>query len=371
MNFIRSFRAVVRKEFLHITRDPFTLIISIMIPVFQLIIFGYAIDMDVKNIPTAVYDADRRSSSRDFIATLRNTRYFDVREYVDSPVELYEAVRSGRVDVGIQIPPDFSAGMMGRRRTKVLVIIDGSNSTVAGQAMSVMNSMGLWHSMKRRGLESMEYAPVEVRPRMLFNPDLRSANFFVPGLVGLITQLVSVFLTAFAVVRERERGTMEQLLVTPLPRSALILGKLIPYALMAATETSLVLLIMRYVFGVEIRGSLPLLLVLSALFIFTGLGLGMLVSTAAQNQAQAMQLAFMIMLPSVMLSGFVFPRESMPRAIYYVTFLVPLTYYVEILRGIIIRGSDMASLWKDALILGFYGFAVLTLSTLRFRKRLG
>ena len=370
MNFFSSFTSVLVKEFLHIKRDPFTLIITIIIPVFQLMVFGYAIDMDVKDIPTVVYDCDRTQESREFLQSMANTRYFHIKEYVLSDHELHQAIVSGRARVGIKVPPDFSANMMGRRRTSVQLLIDGSDSTVGAQATNIANAIGLWQSMNRSGRASLETMPLEVRSRTLFNPDLKSANFFVPGLVGLIMQIVSVFLTAFAIVRERERGNLEQLLVTPLSRSGFMLGKLIPYGALAFLEICIVLTIMRFVFGVHISGSLVLLLTMCFLFLFTGLGLGILVSTVAQNQAQAMQMAFLIMLPSVMLSGFVFPRESMPTIIYYITFFIPLTYFIEILRGIIIRGAGFADIWNEAAILAFYGLAVLTLSTLRFRKKL-
>jgi ABC transporter DrrB family efflux protein len=370
MNFFASFTSVLVKEFLHIRRDPFTLVITIVIPVFQLMVFGYAIDMDVKDIPTVVYDCDRSAASREFLASMSNTRYFDIKGYVLSDHELKESIVAGRARVGIKVPPDFSANMMGRRRTAVQLVIDGSDSTVGAQAANIANAIGLWQSMNRGGRVTMETMPLEVRSRTLFNPDLKSANFFVPGLVGLIMQVVSVFLTSFAIVRERERGNLEQLLVTPLSRSGFMLGKLIPYGAVAFGEICIVLTIMRYVFGVHIAGNLMLLLAMCFLFLFTGLGLGILVSTIAQNQAQAMQMAFLIMLPSVMLSGFVFPRESMPTIIYYITFVIPLTYFIEILRGIIIRGAGIEAIWNEAVILAFYGFAVLTLSTLRFRRKL-
>lgn len=371
MNFLSSFRAILFKEFLHIRRDPFTLVITIVIPVFQMIIFGYAIDMQVKNVPTVVYDLDRSAQSRAFIQSMVNTGYFDVRGHVLSDHELFDAIVSGDARVGIKVPPGFSAAMTGNRRASVQVLLDGSDSTVGGQIQNVTSSVGLWQSMKRSGRGiSFDTLPVDVRSRTLFNPDLRSANFFVPGLVGLIMQIVSVFLTSFAIVRERERGTMEQLLVTPVSRIGLMLGKLAPYGVVSFAEICIVLVVMRFVFGVAVTGSLTLLLAMCFLFLFTGLGFGILISTIAQNQAQAMQMAFLIMLPSVMLSGFVFPRESMPTIIYYITHIIPLTYFIEILRGIIIRGAGWAALWDEAAVLAGMGLFILGVSTLRFRKKL-
>jgi ABC transporter DrrB family efflux protein len=206
---------------------------------------------------------------------------------------------------------------------------------------------------------------------MLYNPNMRSANFFVPGLVGVILQIVTLFLTAFSIVRERERGTMEQLIVTPVGRAALMLGKVIPYAVIGMIETGLVLAAMVWLFKVPINGSLALLLALSVLFLVTSLGLGILISTIAKNQAQAMQMSLLLMMPSILLSGFVFPRESMPGPIYVVTFVIPVTYYLQILRGIILRGASFEFLIEQTLILAVFALIIFTLSTLRFQKRLG
>jgi len=248
--------------------------------------------------------------------------------------------------------------------------VDGSDSSVAMQAVNVVNSVGLMQSVGKFGKADIEKLPVDARPRVLFNPDLKSANFFVPGLVGLIMQIVTVFLTAFAVVREKENGTIETLLATPLSRGGLMLGKLLPYAFVGFFEICVVLTLMRFVFGVRVNGDVGLLLLMCFVFLFTALGLGLLISTVAKNQAQAMQMALLVMLPSVLLSGFVFPRESMPAIIYYFSFLIPLTYFIEILRGIILRGADLMSLWSQSLALAVYGAAILSVSALRFSKKL-
>jgi ABC transporter DrrB family efflux protein len=213
--------------------------------------------------------------------------------------------------------------------------------------------------------------PVEMRPRLLYNPGLESARFFVPGLVGIILQLVTLFLTAFAVVRERELGTLEQLFVTPVGRAGLLLGKVAPYFLIGVVEALVVLSVMVYVFGVPIQGSLWLLLSLSGLFILCGLGLGLFISTVARSQVSAVQAAFVIMLPSVLLSGFVFPRAEMPLPIYVVTFAIPASYFIEILRGVVLRGADLVDLMPHVLGLLACTFVVLALSVARFRKQLG
>ena len=213
--------------------------------------------------------------------------------------------------------------------------------------------------------------PVDIRPRTLFNPDMRSANFFVPGLVGVIMQIVTVLLTALSIIREKENGTLEQLLVTPVGRLGLMLGKLVPYGVLGVVETALVLFVMWSVFGVPINGSLLLLWALIPIFLFTGLGLGLLISTIAQSQPQAFQISFLVIMPSILLSGFVFPRDSMPAPIYPVTCIIPVTYFLEILRGIIIRGAGWPELWPQALILAGMGITIITIATARFQKRLG
>jgi len=364
--------AILYKELIHLRRDPFTLFIMFLIPTLQLTIFGYALNTDVMNVPTVVYDLVMDHSSRELINAFKNTRYFRIVGYVHSDEELHAAIISGRARVGIKIPPEFSANLLRQQRpAQVLVLIDGSDSTTAMRMLNISNAIGLSRAIRlvQQRLGSHP-ATLEVRPRMLFNPNLRSANFYVPGLVGIIMQVVTIFLTAFAVVREREHGTLEQLLVTPIAGSAIMLGKLIPYALIGGAETTLVLLIMCYVFHVPIHGSPLLLAVLSLSFLFTSLAIGLLLSTFAQNQIQAGQLAFLIMMPSVLLSGFMFPRESMPTPIFLIGYMIPVTYYIEILRGIIIRGAEFSSLWDETLVLTCFGSALIILSALRFRKKL-
>lgn len=365
----RGLWAILRKEVIHIRRDPATRFIF-AIPLMELLLFGYAIDMDIKNIATVVFDLNRQQESRELVKEFESTRYFRVIGYVHSDDELQRAIVSGRAKVGIKIPPDYSENLLNQRQAQVQVLIDGSDSTTAQRILNASQSLGFLKSLRQEGL-AVEQFGIDIRPRLLFNPNLESANFFVPGLIGIILQLVTVFLTAFAIVRERERGTLEQLLVTPVSKGGLILGKLLPYCAIGFVQTGLVLLLMVLLFGVPIHGSLALLLFLSGIFLVPALGMGIVISTFARNQGEAMQMALMVMLPSILLSGFVFPRESMPEFIYLLTFLIPATYYIEILRGIILRGAGWLALWDEALIL--LGFAVffMVLSALRFKKRLG
>ncbi len=375
--------AMLVKEFVHIRRQPTTLFFMLVVPVMQTIIFGYAIDTQIENIPTVVFNMDGRQQSRELIEAFSNTRRFRLISYVSNEDAFRRALSSGQAKVGIRIPPNYADQLLRGEQTKLQLLIDGSDSQVASTAQSTAQLLGLNLSIQlamRKG-DALQLAPartaagngalpIEVRTRMLYNPDLDSSHFFVPGLVGIILQLVTLFLTSFAVVRERELGTLEQLFVTPVGRTGLLLGKLLPYALVGFVTLLTVLAVMIYVFGVEIRGSIVLLLSLSMLFMVCSLGLGLLVSTIAKTQLEAVQFAFVIMLPSVLLSGFVFPRSEMPLPIYLVTFAIPATYFIEILRGVVLRGADFIDLFPWVVGLLVSGVVVLSLSIFRFRKRL-
>lgn len=375
--------AILLKEFAHIRREPITLFFAFLVPVLQLTIFGYAINTTIDNINTVVYDLDQRQDSRELVDAFVNSRKFRIVERVYDQGAFDAALASGRAKVGIKIPPDYSDRLLHGEQANVQVLIDGSDSQVATTALNGASLLGLNRSLQRgvKFAESAQVAvardpsgrfalPIDVRPRLLYNPDLRSAHFFVPGLIGIIMQLVTLFLTSFAIVRERELGTLEQLFVTPVGRGGLLLGKLIPYAVIGFVETLIVLAVMVLVFRVPIRGDLLLLLGLSLLFLFTALGLGLLVSTLATTQLQAIQFAFIIMLPSILLSGFVFPREAMPGPIYVLGFVIPVTYFIEILRGIILRSASLGELWPHIVGLVVCCTAILTLSVARFHKQL-
>ncbi len=365
----RGLESIIYKEIIHVLRDRTALLLMLLIPGIQLTIFGYAIDLDVKNVPTVVWNLDGRAESRTLLDAFRNTGTFDFVGTAHSEEDLLGRIVRGDAQVGIKIPPDYTDNLLLGRHTAIQVLIDGSNSTVAMQALNVSNALALRRSIDiiNQTIETTQ-PPVEARPRILFNPDMRTANFMVPGLVGIIMQMITMFLTAFAVVRERENGALEQLMVTPVSRFGLMLGKLIPYAVIGVFETVTVLLLMRFVFGVPIAGNLVLLAFFSIIFLFTALGLGLLISTFAENQVQAVQMAIPIVLPSVLLSGFVFPQESMPYPIYLIAQVIPATYFIHILRGIILRGATFIDLWPSGLILAVMGLAVFIVSTLRFHK---
>ncbi|MCY2928273.1 MAG: ABC transporter permease [Planctomycetota bacterium] len=379
-----GFLAVLLKEFSHLKRQPSTLFFILLVPVMQTLIFGFAINVEIEHIPTVVYDLDGRQQARDLTEAFRNTRTFQLLDPVHDAESFRRAITAGRAKVGITIPPDFSDKLVKGEQAQVQVLIDGSDSSVATAALNAANLLGLNRSFTitqasqdvrglapARGPAGHAALPVEVRPRLLFNPDLKSAYFFVPGLVGIILQMVTLFLTAFSVVRERENGTLEQLFVTPVGRAGLLMGKLVPYALTGFLETLIVLAVMVYLFGVPIAGSLMLLLTLSLLFLVCALGLGLLISTLARTQLAAMQTAFLVMLPSVLLSGFMFPRAEMPLPIYLLTFLIPVTYFLEILRGIVLRGADLQDLLPHIACLTACTVAVLGISLARFRKKIG
>jgi len=366
---LRGIFAIMYKEILQVRRDPATRFVF-MIPIIQTIIFGFAIDMDIQHIPTVVFDQDRSAESRRMVDRLENTGSFDIVGAASSRDEVYTLIVAGRAKVGVIIPPDYNARILAGEQATLQLLIDGSDSTVANNAMQTSRAIGQLQSLSSAGLD-IQQMPVEVRPRVLFNPDLKSANFYVPGLIGIILQLVTVMLTAFSIVRERERGTLEQLVVTPVSKGALIIGKLVPYAVIGMVQTVFVLGLMRFLFDVPIEGDVALLLSLSALFLLPSLALGILISTLAVNQAQAMQMSLLVMLPSVLLSGFAFPRETMPLPIYGLSFCVPVTYYVQILRGVILRGAGITALWPQTLALAGFAMLLVTLSMMRFHKRLG
>lgn len=366
---IKGVLPVLYKEFIHILRDPRTLFLMLLIPGIQLTIFGYAIDVEVENVPTIVYNLDGRERSRDLIDVFRNTGTFKIVGSAFSNDELIQRIVAGDAQVGIKIPPDYTDNLVNGRPAQIQVLIDGSDSTVAMQALNVSNEVALRESIRLAARDIRRPQQIiESRARVLFNPGMRTERFMVPGLVGIVMQLVTMFLTAFAIVREKEQGTLEQLMVTPVSRFGLMIGKLVPYAIIGAIETTFVVLLMRFLFQVPIEGSLALLAALALLFLFTALGLGLFVSTITTSQVQAMQVAFLIMLPSVLLSGFMFPLESMPLPIFYLAHVIPVTYFIQILRGIILRGADFGDLWTQTAILAVFGLALLTLSAWRFRK---
>jgi len=369
-NPFRGFGAVFYKEVLHVRRDPGTLFFSLLIPLLQMIVLGFGIDTNVRQVHTVVFNADGRQESRELIDRLKNSDTFHVIRYVENDRDLNDMIISGRARVGIKIPVDFSDKLIHNMSSQVLVLIDGSDSSVAGQAINVTTAIGLDESLRRVVSDPTAAFAVDMRPKLLFNPDSRSPNFFLPGLTAILLLNVTTFLTAFAIVREKERGTLEQLFVTPVRPFGLLLGKLLPYFFIGFFELCNILFFMRFVFRVPIHGNVFLLAFLSLPYIFVSLSLGMLISSKANTQGQAMQLAFLTILPSIFFSGYIFPRETMPVIFRAISYLVPASYFINITRGIILRGATFQHLWTDGLALLTMGTLLLVIASRRFSHKI-
>lgn len=368
--------AIIRKEFLQIKRDPPSLVISLVMPVVMLLLFGYAVTTDVDNISLVVLDNDKQRPGRELVSTMHNTGYFQPVFYVTSMEELEGALDEGKARAALIVPQGYAKEIRRGEPAEIQFLVDGSDPLIARTALNVaqITAQNLSRNLQEkvlaeRGVNVQGKPLVDMRTRAYYNPGLESLKFNVPGLIGLVLQNITVMLTAFALVRERERGTLEQLMVTPVKGFELMLGKLAPYVLIAFLDVALVLAVGVWWFQVPVRGNLGLLLSLSLLFLLFALGLGILFSTVARTQLQAMQMAMLFILPSVLLSGFVFPRESMPTVIRYLGYFIPLTYFLEILRGIMLKGIGLAKLWKDVIPLLLFGMGVITVASLRFRKR--
>lgn len=367
----RGFTAILYKEFLVVLRDPFTLFFMMFPPLVEMIAFGYALDTDVKNMRTIVLDQDRTAESRQLVRQFENTGTFNVVGEAQSITELAELIRRGKAYVGIQIPPEFTRDLRAGRSAKLQVLIDGSNSTIAASALNTSLNVGFRNGLlamaERFGLREL---PVEVRPQILYNPEMRSPNFFLPGVIGIVLQIATTFATAMSLVRERERGTLEQLMVSPLSRWGLMLGKLVPYLVIGMVMSAFLFIVMRWVFHVPIAGDITALMVGTFFYVFALLSLGLLISTRAQNQMQALQMSMMFILPSVFFSGFIFPRETMPAIFYAISTVIPATYYIELERALILRGASLSDFWFHLVILAGMGVALFSLCVLRFRNKM-
>ena len=367
----RGFGAVFFKETLHVRRDPSTLFFSLVIPLLQMTVLGFGIDTNIRQVNTVVYNADGRRESRELIDRLTNSDTFRIRKYVQNDRDLNDEIIAGRARVGIKIPVDYSDRLLHQTGAQVLVLIDGSDSSVAGQAINVTTAIGLDESLRRvlqdRGITAAN--SVEMRPKLLFNPDSRSPNFFLPGLTAVLLLNVTTFLTAFSIVREKERGTLEQLFVTPVRPLGLLLGKLLPYLGIGFAELCAIVAFMRFVFRVPIHGNVLLLAFFSLPYLFVSLSIGILVSSKANSQSEAIQLAFLTFLPSIFFSGYIFPRETMPKFFYVISYFVPASYYINITRGIILRGAGITHLWADALALFAMGSILLVAAARKFQNK--
>jgi ABC-2 type transport system permease protein len=368
----RGLSAILFKEFIIVWRDPMTLFFMFFPPLVEMIAFGYALDTDVKHMPMMVLNEDRTVESRQFIDSFVNTETFRVVGEVQSVGELASEIRKGRAYVGLEIPPTFTRDVRAGNPAHVQLLVDGSNSTTALQALNTALAVGLTQSIESLLRETgRRDVPIDIRPQMLYNPAMKSPNFYIPGVIGIVLQIGTTFATAMAVVREREKGTLEQLLVSPLSRWGLMLGKLIPYLCIGMAMAFLLFIIMHFLFHVPIAGNVIAMLFSTLVYVFALLSLGLLVATKAENQMQALQMSMVFMLPSVFFSGFVFPRETMPWIFYALGSLMPATYFISLMRAIILRGANLFEYWPHLVILIAMSISLFILCALRFRKKIG
>jgi ABC-2 type transport system permease protein len=363
----RRLFSVARKELIHILRDPMTLFFTLIIPVLELFMLGYAIDTNVRHVRTVILDLAGTQESRQLLQKFENSEDFTIVARVFSDEELHRAIVAGKAHVGVKVPVDYSQRLLAGQTAQLLVLVDGSESSVAAEAVNVGNAIALRESLERAlGDKPL---PVDSRPRVLFNPDTRSANFFVPGLMVVLCQMMATTLAATAIVREKEAGTLEQLFLTPVRSGELVVGKMAPYLVLTTLEFCMIALFMTVFFGVPIHGSFVTLLALTLPFVLTMLGVGLLISTRASTRDAAMQMAMGTILPAVFLSGYVFPADSMPAFFRYLGQLVPATWLIDAARGVILRGAGQADLWPHTLVLWAMALATLTFSSLKFRKQ--
>jgi len=372
---LKRLRAITKKEFIQIVRDYRSLGLAIIIPIFLLIMFGFALSLDVDNVPLAIWNQDKSQVSTDFIDNFKSSRYFNIIGYFDGYKELQYNIDRKKAFLAMVIPKDFSKYIQSAQAAPVQLFADGSDSNTATIAMGYVNAVVAKYnarfiadSVAKLGVKNI--APVEVRPRIWFNEDLKSKNFVIPGLIAVIMMIISGQLTSITVAREWERGTMEQLISTPIRRSELILGKFIPYFIIGFFDLLVAIAMAQFVFLVPLRGSLILLIILSCIFLTGALAQGMYFSIATKNQRLATQLAILTsFLPTFMLSGFVYPIYNMPKVIQAITFVLPPRYFIAILKGIYLKGIGLNILWGNALILVLFAVFMIRSAYRKFEKK--
>lgn len=374
---LKRFITIVHKEFIHVKRDPISLCLPIVMPIAMMLLFGYAVNTEVDKITTVVFDQSMTQESREYIDLFKASGSFEIVGYVSDEKELSDMIDGGKAKAGIIIPSDYSGILKKKEEPQTQLIIDGTDPTTARTALnsgiliSQVYSLELKsQAMKKLGISAGSLPGVNLNSKVWYNPNLKSTRFTIPGLVGLILQNITIMLTAFALVREKERGTIEQLMVTPIRSAELILGKLVPYVIIGYAGFLFALSLCIFWFGVEVEGSLVLLLLMGFLFVYCSLSIGMLISTFANNQMQAMMIMVLVLLPSILLSGFIFPREAMPVVISVLGYVIPLTYFLDIIRGIMLKGVGISFIWTDALALCVFLVLILSVAVLRFKKSL-
>ncbi len=367
-NTLQRIVSVARKEVLHIFRDPQTLFFTLFVPIMEMFMLGYAIDTNVRHVRTMLLDQALTQESRTLVQRFENSEDFQIVGKVFTDRELTQALVAGKARIGIKIPEDYSRRLLAGETAQILILVDGSESSVAAEGVNVGNAIALRESLAM--VLGGKPLPIESRPRILFNPDTRSANFFIPGLLVVMCQMMAIMLAANAIVREKENGTLEQLFMTPVRPGELILGKLAPYLVLTFAEFCGITFLMRTVFEVPIHGFFVTLLTLALPFYLAMLGVGLAISTRANTREAAGQMAMGTVLPSIFLSGYVFPIDSMPWFFWYVAQVVPTTWMIDAARGVILRGAGWPELKLHALLLTATGIGMLILSSFLFRKRL-
>jgi len=366
---MRSIWAIAYKEFIQIARDRRTLGLLIIMPMMQLMIYGYGINTDVKHLPTYVYDQDRSYLSRRLVNAFTQSDYFTVKKQAASLSEVYSALDKGLAQSALVVPPDFSANVVKKKMAQVQLLIDGTDSTPANVALN--SSQAIINAfMQNEKLIPIQVSPIDFRPRLWYNPDLKSTYFMLPGLIGLVLQFLVPMITATAIVREKERGNIEQLLVTPIKPYELILGKIIPYIAVGVIIATSIITTMHYLFVVPIHGSIVTLFFLTLVYLVVCLGIGLWASTVADNQQQASQIVMFFAMPSILLSGFIFPTGAMPAWVRDISYLIPMTYFLKIVRGIILKGLGFFDLIDQVWPLLLMAFLVIIFSIRRFSKRM-
>ncbi len=361
------FWAMLRKEFIQMRRDKMMLGMMIGIPAIQLTLFGYAIQTEVRHLPTLVLDESQSPESRRFVQAMINTGNFDLAGTVRDRNELSAVIARGDAKAGIVIPPDFERSIKRGRVATAQIVVDAADPLASSAAISGAGLAGAVRSQELAKSHGVT-AAIEVRVRPWYNPTLRSAVYIVPGIVGVLLSVTMIIVASISLVRERERGTLEQLIVTPISKTGLMLGKVLPFLLVGYVQITVILILGRVLFDVPIRGSVPTLYLIALPFVLASVAIGLFISTVVQNQAQAMQLGFLFLLPNILLSGFMFPREAMPAPAQWIGAALPLTYFLRVMRGILLRGVGLESLWREALVLTGFSVGLIGLSVRRFRK---
>lgn len=381
---LRRLKAMLIKEFIQALRDPRMRIVLFIPPIMQLIVFGFAANTDISNISLAVRDLDRTPESRELIERFSSSGYFRITRIAASPADVRRWMDAGQISAALEIPGGFAREVRLRRGSTLQVLVDGTDSNTASVVVAYAQTIAGEYSRQilKERLEKTPDLPPQLRKtfysqggialesRAFFNPNLESRNFYVPGIIALLIMLVTLILTCMSIVREREIGTMEQIIVSPIRPAELILGKTIPFAIIGYIDMTLVILVGVFLFDIPIRGSIPLLLGAATLYLLSSLGIGLFISTISRTQQQAMMTMFFFFLPAILLSGFIFPIANMPEVVQYLTYANPLRYFLIIIRGIFLKGNGLAVLWPQMLALAVIGSAVFTFSALRFRKRL-